>query len=66
MNDQHDQHCRVVRRQLLVSVVEMQGFLDGLNTLAARNFAYHAEELMKWMDAALRGDDTPSDDPDAE
>ena len=33
------------------------------NTLASRNFLYHADELLTWMDAFLGGRD-PEPDPD--
>lgn len=53
---------RLVRRRLLEAVAEMAGYMEGENSLAARNVIYHAEELLKNMDAALRGEDPPGAD----
>jgi hypothetical protein len=48
------------RRDLVRSVCVLMMPAMSENSLAARNVAYHAEELMRWMDAFYSGQD-PAD-----
>ena len=53
------------RRELVQSVACLTAPAMGQGTLAARNLTYHAEEMMRWMDAFYSGrdpDDQPADE----
>lgn len=65
MNDLHpdaDAFQRA-RRDVVRAVAVLMPPAMRENTLAARNFLYHAEEFMTWMDAFYFGRD-PDADPD--
>jgi hypothetical protein len=53
---------RLARRDLVRAVHVLTFDADFENSLAARNLTYHAEELMRWMDAFYSGQDPAEPD----
>jgi hypothetical protein len=46
-----------VRRELIQAVIEITTPARSESTLASRNVVYHADELLRWIDAWAAGED---------
>jgi hypothetical protein len=62
MNHDTDELAQA-RRNIVQALPVLMVSANQENTLASRNFLYHADELLTWMDAFLGGRE-PEPDPD--